>query len=129
MCGVVAVAGSLLVVVVEDDSALRTLVMEMIRTQLGAEVMGAGDGQHGLRLVESVRPGLVLLDVDRPQVHGLEVARRLRADPAFAALPILAMSGWDAAEAALAAGADAFIHKPFRADALAEAIRELLAGQ
>jgi CheY-like chemotaxis protein len=120
------VAEKLLVVVVEDDSALRTLVMQMVRSQLGAEVMGAADGEHALRLVHSVRPGLVVLDMDLPEVHGLEVARRLRADPAFATLPILGMSGWAAADDALAAGCDAFIPKPFRVDALVEAIRKLL---
>jgi DNA-binding response OmpR family regulator len=122
----VAVVGRLLAVVVEDDSAMRALVMQIIRTQLDAEVIGAGDGEHGLRLIESVRPGLVVLDVDLPLVHGLEVARRLRADPAFAALPILAMSGWEAGAATLAAGCNAFIHKPFRADGLVEAVRALL---
>ena len=106
---------------------MRALVMEIVRSQLDAEVMGAGDGEHALRLIESVRPSLVVLDVDLPRVHGLEVARRLRADPAFAALPILAMSGWEAGMETRAAGCDAFIKKPFRADALVEAVRELLA--
>ena len=113
-------------VVVEDDSALRALVAQIIRSQLDAEVMSAGDGEHALRLIESVRPGLVVLDVDIPLVHGLEVARRLRANPDFAALPILAMSGDAAADVTLAAGCNAFIAKPFRSDALVEAIRRLL---
>jgi DNA-binding response OmpR family regulator len=122
----VAVVGRLLAVVVEDDSAMRMLVMEIIRSQLDAEVMGAGDGEHALRLIGSIRPGLVVLDVDLPLVHGLDVARRLRADPAFAALPILAMSGWEADAETRAAGCDGFIKKPFRADALVEAVRKLL---
>jgi CheY-like chemotaxis protein len=120
------VAGKLLVVVVEDDSALRALVMQILRGGLDAEVLGAGDGEHGLRLVASVRPCILLLDIEIPQLHGLEVVRRLRADPSFAGLPILGMSGSAAAEDALAAGCDAFIHKPFRAEALTAAIRDLL---
>jgi CheY-like chemotaxis protein len=60
--------------------------MQMVRAELGAEVMGAGDGEHALRLITSPRPDLVVLDVDMPRVHGLDVARTLRADPAFAAL-------------------------------------------
>lgn len=121
-----AVAGRLLVVVVEDDSALRSLVIQMVRNGLDAEVMGAADGEHALRLISSVRPSIVLLDIEIPQVHGLEVVRRLRADPSHAAMPILAMSGSAAADDALAAGCDGFIHKPFRADALIASIRELL---
>jgi CheY-like chemotaxis protein len=120
------VVGRILAVVVEDDSALRALVTQMLRSGLDAEVMTAGDGAHGLRLIESVKPGIVVLDMDLPEVHGLDVARRLRANPAFAGLPILAMSGWVAGDAALAAGCDAFIKKPFRADELVEAVQRLL---
>ena len=119
-------AGELLVVVVEDDSALRQLVAQIIRSQMGAEVMGADDGEHALRLISSVRPGLVVLDIELPLVHGFEVARRLRAQAELAGLPILAMSGSAAADQALAAGCDAFIAKPFRADALVAALRALL---
>jgi CheY-like chemotaxis protein len=116
----------LLAVVVEDDSALRAMVMHMIRAELDAEVMGAGDGEHALRLIASLRPDVVVLDIDIPLVHGLDVARRLRSDPAFVALPILAMSGLAAAESALAAGCDAFIRKPFRSEALVAAVRQLV---
>lgn len=116
----------LLIVVADDDAALRQLMTQILRGQIGAEVVDAADGEHALRVLATLRPHVLLLDIDMPQVNGLEVARRLRADPRMADLPIIAMSGWAAAEAALAAGCNVFLPKPFRADALVRQVRALV---
>jgi len=121
----VAVVG-LLVVIAEDEAALRNLVSEILRDRLGAEVRAAADGEDALRVLDTLRPHLLLLDLDMPRVHGLEVARRVRANPRLADLPIVAMSGWAAGEGALGAGCDAFLPKPFRAEALVQQIRALV---
>ena len=114
------------VVIAEDDAGLRQLLTQILRGRMGAEVLGAVDGEHALQLLSEVRPDLVLLDLDMPRVNGLEVARRLRSDPSTTDLPILAVSGWAASEAALAAGCDAFLGKPFRAETLVRRVRALV---
>lgn len=128
--GVVVVAvveeRSLLIVVAEDDAGMRLLVGQILRATLNAETIGAVDGEHCLRVLRNVRPDLLIVDVDMPVVDGLGVARALRADPTWTKLPILAMSGSAVAVDALAAGCDAFIAKPFRAEQLADAVRAVL---
>jgi CheY-like chemotaxis protein len=119
-------AVGLQVVIAEDEAALRNLVTQILQDRLGAEVRAAADGEDALRVLDTLRPHLLLLDLDMPRVHGLEVARRVRANPRLADLPIVAMSGWAAGEAALGAGCDVFLPKPFRADALVRQIRALV---
>jgi CheY-like chemotaxis protein len=114
------------VVVAEDEEALRRLVTHILRERLDADVRATSDGAEALDLLETLRPHLLLLDLDMPRVHGLEVARRVRANPRLADLPILAMSGWAAGDAALGAGSDAFLPKPFRAEALVARINALI---
>jgi CheY-like chemotaxis protein len=114
------------VVVAEDEEALRRLVSHILCDRLEADVRAASDGAEALELLETLRPHVLLLDLDMPRVHGLDVARRVRANPRLADLPILAMSGWAAGDAALGAGCDGFLPKPFRAEALVARINALI---
>ena len=117
------------VLVIEDE----TNIAEAIRFILGRDgwdvvLHGRGDDAPGV--VAAVAPDLVVLDVMLPGRSGLEVLAGLRADPVMAGLPVLVLTargrGIDRA-GALAAGADAFMAKPFdNADFLA-AVRALAA--
>jgi CheY-like chemotaxis protein len=95
------------------------------------EVETAGTGPEGLRLARGSRFDLVLLDVVLPGMDGLAVCRMLKADPATAAVPLYMLTAKTRRsdlEAALAAGANGYIHKPFRGSELMELVERLRTG-
>jgi DNA-binding response OmpR family regulator len=80
------------VLLVEDDKFLRRACEASLR-QRGFEVMTASDGEEGLRLATTQPyPDVVLLDLLMPKVHGIEVLRGLKSDPATAHIPVLILS-------------------------------------
>ena len=80
------------VLLIEDDRFLRRACEASLR-QRGFEVITAADGEAGLRLGTSQPyPDIILLDLLMPKVHGIEVLRRLKADPATAQIPVLILS-------------------------------------
>jgi CheY-like chemotaxis protein len=96
------------VLVVDDEPDLR-FMLRLVFERAGHEVVEAGDGAAALRLVEQSRPELVVTDMMMPVMGGVELLRRLRAEPTTAAIPILAVSG----DSHLAVGADAVLAKPY----------------
>ncbi len=105
-------SGSLLVLVVEDDPDLCDLVTTILELGLPVRTAKAEDGEQGLELARQLRPSLVLLDIKLPRLSGLEVARRLKADPQTRAIPLLAMTS-ESSRTTLAAGCDDHVGKPF----------------
>lgn len=92
-------------------------------------ILLAGDGQEALDVARRERPDLVLLDLSMPTLNGWEVARRLKADPTTAALPLVActahaMSG--DRERALATGFDGYLAKPYRPAELTACVESFL---
>ncbi|MGE3539744.1 MAG: ATP-binding protein [Candidatus Tectimicrobiota bacterium] len=105
----------------DDNADMRTYVQRLLSTAY--EVQVVADGEAALQAVRACRPDLLVLDVMMPQRDGFEVLRLLRADPATQTLPVILLSaraGEEARIEGLAAGADAYLVKPFQA-------RELLA--
>jgi len=108
------------VLVVDDEPEIRQLV-EKALTARGFEVETAADGEEALARVQARAPNLVLLDAMLPKIHGFEVARKLRSDPATRHLPVVMMTaiyrGWRFAQDARETyGAEDYIEKPFRLD-------------
>jgi putative two-component system response regulator len=117
-----------LVLVVEDDLAVRTLLERLLERD-GYRTATATDGEAALLAVDEVRPDLVLLDVGLPVLDGYEVTRRLRADTRLLTLPIILLTGrtgLDDIVGGLDAGADDFLSKPFRNEELLARIRSAL---
>ena len=116
---------TLRVLLVEDAPFLRYAFSRLLRMQ-GYDVREANDGQEALDCLADYRPHLVLTDLMMPVMGGVELIRRLRADPATAAIPILSVSSdWY-----LAVEADAALAKPYqRAELLATAERLLREGR
>lgn len=117
-------------VLIVDDNAFnrKTLAMVISRAGVG-EVDFAGDGEEGLRKVERFLPDLVLLDVEMPRMDGLEMCRRLRDIPQFAALPVLFQTILDSEEEQVrcfAAGGNDYITKPIRAGECVARVRQQL---
>jgi DNA-binding response OmpR family regulator len=113
------------ILICEDDDNLRQLLRVVIGP--GYHIVEAGDGDEALVLASEHRPDLIILDLMMPRMSGLDVLQQLRANAATDGMHILVMSAWpDAVEAARAAGADAFLQKPFEPDALTALVEEAL---
>lgn len=103
-----------LVLVVERDPGIRDLARMVIEEELGTDVASTGDVDEALRLVQARRPDLVLVGVRGADVGCLQVARRLKADPASASIPVVALVHWgEGQHEALEAGCDAVLVRPF----------------
>jgi len=116
------------ILVVDDSDAIREVTAAMLRGS-GFAVTEAGTGTDALRLA-GTRPDLIVLDVHLPDIDGLEVCRRLKANPDTAAIPVLHLSGtFRAVEdrvRGLEIGADAYLTKPVGLAELVATIRALL---
>lgn len=86
------VAADRIVLQIEDNPSNRTLVEEIVALRPRWRLYSAALPAEGLALAQSLRPDLVLLDLHLPDIDGWEVLRRLRADPATRALPVVAVS-------------------------------------
>jgi CheY-like chemotaxis protein len=81
-------------VLVVDDNHDAADSLGMLLKLLGAEVMVVHDGSAALEAMKTFAPGVVLLDLGMPGMNGLEVARRLRADPVASRATLVALTGW-----------------------------------
>jgi PAS domain S-box-containing protein len=77
---------------IEDNSVNIMLVEELVRTLPGLDIVSEVNGVSGVSRAKSLRPDLVLVDMQLPDIDGFEVLRRLRAEPQTAALPCIALS-------------------------------------
>src|SRR4029453_14553270 len=109
------------VLVVEDEVQTQELVRVVVEDMLGGVARMCDDGEQCVREAAERPPALILLDLMLPRVSGWEVARRLRQSPRTATVTIVAVSALSRPqerEAALHAGCDASLTKPFTPDAL-----------
>jgi two-component system cell cycle response regulator DivK len=119
-------------ILIVDDNPQNLKLAKVILAGEGYEVRTAIDAEDALRILESFTPRLILMDLQLPRMDGLELTRRLKADPArrdiiIIALTAYAMKGDD--EKAFAAGCDGYISKPIDIDALPRVVAEHLARQ
>jgi DNA-binding response OmpR family regulator len=117
-----------LVLVADDDNITRSIV-EMKLKSRGYRIVTAVDGDQALRLIESERPGLAVLDAMMPGVDGFEVLRRLKGDPELAAMPVVMLTARKLEQdivRALDTGAADYLVKPFIPEELASRIARLL---
>jgi two-component system OmpR family response regulator len=114
------------VLVVDDESTLAELVSMALRYE-GWEVRSAGDGMSAVRTAREFRPDAVVLDIGLPDIDGLEVLRRMRAEASE--LPVLFLTARDAVEdriAGLTAGGDDYVTKPFSLEEVVLRLRALM---
>jgi two-component system cell cycle response regulator DivK len=117
-----------LVLIVEDNEKNLKLVRDILQAK-GYQTAEARSAEDGLRLVAERRPRLVLMDIQLPGMNGIEALRRLRADPATASIPVLAISAsvmQEARKEITEAGFDGFIEKPISLHRFLEAVEKAL---
>jgi two-component system, cell cycle response regulator DivK len=116
------------VLIVEDHPLNRELA-EAVLERAGYVVLTAEDGETALASVAAQRPDVILLDVELPGISGLEVARRLKEDPATRTIPLVALTAYamvgDEARVR-AAGCDYYVTKPIERPKLLGAVERAL---
>jgi two-component system, cell cycle response regulator DivK len=113
---------------VEDNEYNRKIVRQLL-SRTAYRLLEAVDGENGVQTALAEPPDLILMDIQLPQMSGLEATRKLRADARTAAVPIIvitsfALSGDD--QKAKDAGATAYLAKPYSPRDLLAKIREIL---
>lgn len=108
----------MIVLVVDDAEAIRKLICLALEP-LGVALIEAGDGRRALEMAREAQPDIVILDAMIPELHGFEVCRAIKGDPALRRARVLMVSaiytGWKVgADVQANFGADAFLEKPFR---------------
>ena len=112
------------VLLVEDDRDTREMYFEYL-SYSGMVVTEAATGRRALERVAEHRPDVVVTDIARPEMDGLELSRRLRAQDSTRNVPIIAVSG-QASERAREAGADVVLEKPCEPDKLLHVIEHVI---
>jgi len=116
------------ILVVEDQEDNRQILRDLLGS-VGYDMIEAEDGEQAIAAATAHRPDLILMDIQLPVLDGYEATRRIKADPALQAIPIIvvtsyALSGDEGK--ARAAGCDDYLTKPYSPRALLAKIREHL---
>ncbi|MBI3894029.1 MAG: response regulator [Candidatus Wallbacteria bacterium] len=116
------------VLVVDDQPVNRQLLLALMKP-MGLTIREAENGEEAIRIFEEWQPHLVLMDLRMDGMDGLEATRRIKAMPGGADTPIIAVTAGafeDERTSALAAGADAFVRKPFHKGDIVELLARFL---
>lgn len=117
-------------VLIVDDNPQNLKLAKVILAAEGFDVKTAIDAEDALRILESFTPRLILMDLQLPRMDGLELTRRLKADPARREIIIIALTAYAMKgdkEKAFAAGCDGYLSKPIDIDALPRSVSDHLA--
>jgi len=117
------------ILLVEDSDTTRLTNRIMIAKRTGYTVIPVANGAEALRLANTERPDLVLMDVMMPGMDGLEVCRRMRKQEATAKIPIILLTfrvGEESVSAGFASGCTAYLKKPVETDELIDTLRKHL---
>ncbi len=116
------------ILVVEDNETNMYLIRFMLEKS-GHEVIEAREGAVGVELASKEKPDLVIMDLQLPDIDGLEATKRIRASEADSEIPIIALTSYAMAgdrEKALAAGCTGYIEKPINPDTFIAEIEKYL---
>lgn len=119
------------ILVVDDSSATRAFVRAILESQRACEtVEEAENGVVALRVLARQSFDLAIVDINMPNIHGIDVIKMMRANPKHRTTPVLVISSEATAkdlDRGMAAGANAWLAKPFTPEQLATAVGALLA--
>jgi two-component system chemotaxis response regulator CheY len=119
------------VLVVDDSSTIRSEVSIALK-EAGFDVIAAVDGIDALAQLKAATAVVaVIADINMPRMDGLEMLERIKADPKYAALPVVMLTTEgqpDLVQRAKAAGAKGWLVKPFRRDLLLSVVKKVTGG-
>jgi two-component system cell cycle response regulator DivK len=116
------------ILVVEDHEDNRQILRDLLASA-GYEMIEAENGEAGVAAATAQVPDLILMDIQLPLLDGYEATRRIKANPALKAIPIIVVTSYALSgdeDKARAAGCDAYIAKPYSPRQLLARIREFL---
>lgn len=118
-------------ILVVDDNAANLKLMEFLLDGEGYEIRTAGDAEQALSLLQEFQPRLILMDLQLPGMSGLDLTRRLKAEPATRGVIILALTAFAMKgdeQRALDAGCDGYVAKPIDVETLPALIARYVEG-
>ncbi|MDB5048955.1 MAG: two-component hybrid sensor and regulator [Fibrobacteres bacterium] len=119
------------ILIVDDKPENLKLARVLLRIS-GYEVATASNAKQTLSILETFRPRLILMDIQLPDMDGLELTRKIKSDPANAGILVLAVTAYAMKgdeEKALSAGCDGYVTKPIDTVRLPILIQDLLAAK
>ena len=117
-------------ILIIDDNAQNLKLARVVLANEGFDVRTASNAEDALQLLRTVTPRLILMDIQLPGMDGLELTRRLKADPATRAIGVIALTAYAMKgddEKAFAAGCDGYITKPIDIERLPALVSSYLA--
>src|SRR5271155_4469058 len=118
-------------ILIVEDHKLDVKLLKDILERRGYETLQTGDGMEAINPTLANLPDLILMDIQLPEISGLEVTRRLRGDDRSQRIPIIAVTafamGWHEREA-LDSGCDAYIPKPISIFGFLRTVESFLSG-
>ena len=118
------------ILIVEDEPKNLTLLRDLLQVS-GYKTIEATDGEKGVELAKARKPGLILMDIQMPEMDGLEATRILKTDATTSNIPVLALTAYAMKgdeERILEAGCDGYLTKPFDIKELLKEVAENLSG-
>jgi len=127
---IVAADGAKTILIIDDEAEIRKMLSRLL-SHKGYRVLEAERGHQALRMVKEYAPDLIVLDAMLPEVHGFEIARRIKGSQRYGHIPIIMVSavyrGWRYAEdLKQTCGVDHFIEKPFKISEVVAAVEACL---
>jgi len=116
-------------ILVVEDNETNMYLIKFILEKSGYEVIEAREGAVGVELATKEKPNLILMDIQLPDMSGLEATKRIRASGADGEIPIVALTSFAMAgdrEKALAAGCTGYIEKPINPDTFIAEVEKYL---
>lgn len=113
---------------VDDSPAMQALANRVITQQLGKELVSASNGYLALEVIRTQRPDACFIDVEMPEINGLQLVSMLRANPDYDQMPIAMLSSAASIfdrEKGLLVGANLYLTKPFTKDSIEKALQEM----
>jgi len=117
-----------LILIVEDNPKNLKLVRDVLQVR-GYRTIEAGTGEEGVQMAREQHPTLILMDIQLPEISGVEAFHQLRVDPVTQAIPVIAVTASVMAQErqkVMAAGFDGFQGKPISVRELLETVRQIL---
>lgn len=116
-------------ILVVEDNETNMYLIRFILEKNGYEIIEAKDGTSGVELAIKEKPDLIIMDLQLPDINGLEATKRIRASEADSEIPIIALTSYTMVgdrEKALAAGCTGYIQKPINPETFMSEIEKYL---